>query len=129
MLAAEQRLAAELAKESAASAAVARAQLEHVKQVVVTGCQQAECNGSFTPRPAHDGWPRFENEHGMHLYYFTAGRQWFINDRFAPEALATEVHVRATDGSLPVGQGNWAFCQPSEKTQWADMASITVALQ
>ena len=62
--AAEQR---SLAAHSAATMSKknqVRAQLAGVRAVVVAGSPRRHYNGSYAPRPAHQGWPRFENRHG-----------------------------------------------------------------
>ena len=127
--AAERRHNEALAAESAARAAVARAQLESVREVIVAGCQQPEWNGSYAPRPAHEGWPRFENEHGRHLYHFPGHNQWFINDRFAPDVDEALAFIESADGSLPVGQYYWGLTKPDDKTVEDCRHSVTVLLK
>ena len=34
----------------------------------VEGHPIAAYNGTYRPRGQHEGWPRFENEHGRHLF-------------------------------------------------------------
>jgi len=114
--------------------AVARAQLEQVAEVIVAGCPQPECNGRFKARAAHGGWPRFENEHGWHLYPWagqpTRGQsQWFINDCFAPDVDEALAFIESADGSLPVGQRNWHLTEPGDKTKFAGKCSVTISLQ
>ena len=130
----EQRQREAFAADLAVRAAVARAQLEQVNEVIVGGCPQPECNGSYTPRPAHEGWPRFENEHGWHLYPWagqpTRGQsQWFINDRFAPDVDEALAFIESADGSLPVGQHHWGLTQPDDKTVEDCRHSVTVLLK
>ena len=123
--------AEEIAAYQEAVAAVARAQLENVNAVVVAGCPQPECNGSFAPRPAHEGWPRFENEHGRHMYLFRDEdqQQWFINDRFAPGVDEALVFLDSADGSLPVGQREWSLMAPGDKSEAAGSHDMTVSLE
>ena len=127
--AAEQRVMGEREQLSAARAAVARAQLESVREVVVAGCPSSECNGSYVPGHAHEGWPRFENEHGRHLYHFAGHQQWFINDRFAPGVDETLVFLDSADGALPLGQRDWALTEPGNKAKMQGRHSVTVSLQ
>ena len=116
----EQRQKEALAEESVTRAAVARAQLETVREVIVAGCAEQGCNGSYAPRPAHDGWPRFENEHGMHLYYYARDRQWFLNDRFTPDVDGALLMGVSADGTLPDGQGEWYLTMPGDRTTFAN---------
>ena len=129
MKAAERRHNEALAAELAARAAVARAQLESVREVIVAGCQQPEWNGSYAPRPAHEGWPRFENEHGRHLYYYAPDQQWSVNDRFAPDVDESMMFLDSSDGSLPLGLREWCLSTP-DKTEYAGSDQpVSVSLQ
>ena len=62
-------------------------------------------NGTFVPRADHDGRPRFENEHGCHLYFRADKSEWQIADRFEPGRGTGALHPRITgcDGEPPVG--------------------------
>ena len=42
------------------------------RAVIISGAPQEKYNGTFGPRPKHNGWPWWgPNEGGMHLYRLT----------------------------------------------------------
>ena len=65
----------------------------------------------------------------MHLYQFAGQRQWLINDRFAPEVDEALVCVESADGSLPLGQRDWALTEPGDKTVMHHRHGVAVSLQ
>ena len=110
-LAAEQRMQAALEAEQAAIAAAARAQLEGVRSVTVSGCPHAECNGSFERLAEADGWPRFRNGQGQLLFYHATGEQWVIHSVFTEEFDVVAAGIGAADGLLPTGERAGWMCQ------------------
>lgn len=74
----------------------------------VRGLPEANRNGVFAPRSKHNGWPRFENEHGCHLYYQTEQKEWQIGTAFEPDdSGALNLTIQRADGLLPIGTHAW----------------------
>ena len=112
-VAAEQQLQAAFEAEQVAKAAAARAQLDGVRSVIVSGCPRAECNGTFERLMDVGGWPRFRNDQGQLLFYHTRGQNWAIHSVFTEEFLVVATAIRALDGLLPTetapSQTGWVF--------------------
>ena len=67
---------------------------------------------------ARAGWPRYESpKTGLHLYRHVPSQRWVLNAQFDPEQKEEEllggstgfqpVHIRATDGPVPMGRQIW----------------------
>ena len=69
---------------------------------------------------ARAGWPRYESpKSGLHLYRHVPSQRWVLNAQFDPEQKEEEllgagdattfqpVHIRATDGPVPMGRQIW----------------------
>ena len=89
------------------------------RAVTISGAPQEKYNGTFGPRPKHNGWPRWgPNEGGMHLYYVPASvlglkegpGQWQMAGDFKPEDKGfANAQIGCADGPLPVGAHAWKF--------------------
>ena len=75
----------------------------------VEGHPQAFCNGSYRPRGQHEGWPRFENEQGMHLFRYRPDEQWFLETAFTPESDACAGYIATAEGPIPTGAQRWMW--------------------
>ena len=73
----------------------------------VEGHPDADCNGTYRPRGQHEGWPRFENEHGKHLYRYRPDEEWFFSTAFTPESAACAGYIEAAEGPIPTGAQRW----------------------
>ena len=73
----------------------------------VEGHPLAAFNGTYRPRGQHEGWPRFENEHGRHLYRYRPGERWFLASAFTPESDACQGCIVAAEGPIPTGAQRW----------------------
>jgi hypothetical protein len=117
------RLAAEVAKRQEAAKAAAVQQLKG-KAVEVCGMPQAEFNGVYIVAGDHEGYPRFENAQGKHLYHSIDNWQWRLNHEFpgADKSRENEKYecgqrqrkyecvrawVDSVEGQLPVGNCQW----------------------
>ena len=102
--------------------------------VLVSGCPDPfdQHNGSFARRSGHNDLPRFENEHGMHLFYDFRRRQWLIKDNNGSGAGKEGVLcVRALSGLLPQGQHDaWRWARRIGKDEaLGGTAILNVVLQ
>ena len=86
----------------------------------------AAFNGTYRPRGQHEGWPRFENEQGMHLYRYRPNEQWFLESDFSPDdsALAGG-SISAAEGPIPTGAQRW---QCDVNGEWAERTVTVTAL-
>jgi len=89
---------------------------------------QAEGNGFLLeghPEPAYnglyaragetpDGWPRFENTTGMHLYRYQEYEQWFLWEAYTPESDIRSTKIETASGELPVGKVRWEYFRGGE---------------
>ena len=64
-------------------------------------------NGTYRPRGQHKGWPRFENEHGRHLYRYRPTERWYLSTAFTPESDASHGSIAAAEGPIPTGAQRW----------------------
>jgi len=71
------------------------------------GHPTAVFNGTYRPRGQHEGWPRFENEHGGHLFRYRPGEAWLLNGAFTPESAACTGYIAAAEGPIPTGAQRW----------------------
>ena len=71
------------------------------------GHPQAAYNGTYRPRGQHEGWPRFENEHGRHLFRYRPYEQWYLERAFTPESDACLGKIAAAEGPIPTGAQRW----------------------
>jgi hypothetical protein len=67
----------------------------------------AAYNGTYRPRGQHEGWPRFENEHGKHLFRYRPDERWFLESAFTPESAAGTGYIAAAEGPIPTGAQRW----------------------
>ena len=91
----------------------------------VEGHPTAACNGTYRPRGQHEGWPRFENEQGMHLYRYRPSEQWLLNNAFTPERNACTGYIAAAEGLIPTGAQRWR-CHANGK--WEERTVTVTAL-
>ena len=73
----------------------------------VEGHPSAAYNGTYRPRGQHEGWPRFENERGGHLYRHRPMERWFLAIAFTPESDGCAGHIAAAEGPIPTGAQRW----------------------
>ena len=73
----------------------------------VEGHPIAAYNGTYRPRGQHEGWPRFENEHGRHLFRSRPDKQWRLSSGFTPERDGCRGHIAAAEGPSPTGAQRW----------------------
>ena len=74
----------------------------------VEGHPTAACNGTYRPRGQHEGWPRFENEQGMHLFRRRPSEKWQLSrPAFTPERSACLGSIEAAEGPIPTGAQRW----------------------
>jgi hypothetical protein len=73
----------------------------------VEGHPAGPINGTYRPRGQHEGWPRFENERGMHLYRYRPGERWFLGNAFTPEKSGCHGYIAAVEGPIPTGVQRW----------------------
>jgi polo-like kinase 1 len=87
----------------------AQVQLAGATAVLIEGLplSLAECNGSYLRDTRHEGWPRFLNAQGKHLYYCKPRRRWFVNKRLTPDRDGGLACIDAEDGRLPTGVQEW----------------------
>ena len=78
------------------------AQLSGVAGVKLKGLPVREFNGIYKPAGEHEGWPRFENDSGKHLFRFVADGEWYLEDDFVPESTTPQAYVASASGPLPV---------------------------
>ena len=86
------------------------AQLSGVAGVKLKGLPVREFNGIYKPAGEHEGWPRFENAEGKHLFRFVADGEWYLEDDFVPESTTPQAYVASASGPLPVGRHEWECC-------------------
>ena len=82
----------------------------------VEGHPTAAFNGTYRPRGQHEGWPRFENERGMHLFRRRPNEQWLLSISFTPESDACHGAIAAAEGPIPTGAQQWQ-CAVSGKME------------
>ena len=85
----------------------------------------AAVNGTYRPRGQHEGWPRFENERGSHLFRYRPTEQWFLSNAFTPESGACHGHIAAAEGPIPTGAQRWG-CHANGK--WEERTVTVTAL-
>jgi len=73
----------------------------------VEGHPDAAFNGTYRPRGQHEGWPRFENEQGKHLFRYRPDEEWYLSDAFTPESNACAGYIAAAEGPIPTGAQRW----------------------
>ena len=81
-----------------------------------------------------DGWPRFENAAGMHLYRCECGQalclvsgsdpthavpdqeyeQWFLWEAYTPDSDIRSTKIETASGELPVGKVRWEYFRGGE---------------
>ena len=102
----------------------------------VEGHPIAACNGTYRPRGQHEGWPRFENEHGRHLFRYrpTEDRtteDWFFSAAFTPESDARAGYIAAAEGPIPTGAQRWQIGPSSHNSgsgKWEPRTVTVTAL-
>ena len=62
----------------------AQDQLNGLSSVVVSGMPIESYNGCYETVGEHDGWRRFENEAGKHLFRYAPDREWHLHGSFYP---------------------------------------------
>jgi hypothetical protein len=87
------------------------------------GHPTAACNGTYRPRGQHEGWPRFENEQGMHLYRYRPNEQWLLSHAFEPEKPYGLGNIKATAGPIPTGAQQWNCW---DNARWDQERTVTV---
>ena len=73
----------------------------------VEGHPTAAFNGTYRPRGQHEGWPRFENERGRHLYRYRPREEWYLGPAFTPESADCAGYIAAAEGPIPTGAQRW----------------------
>ena len=91
----------------------------------VEGHPLAAYNGTYRPRGQHEGWPRFENEQGMHLFRYRPYEQWLLDSAFTPESAACWGYIAAAEGPIPTGAQRW-MCYANGK--WKPRTVTVTAL-
>jgi hypothetical protein len=71
------------------------------------GHPMAAFNGTYRPRGQHEGWPRFENEHGIHLFRYRPNEQWLLATAFRPQSGTSAGSIAAAEGPIPTGAQRW----------------------
>ena len=89
------------------------------------GHPTAAYNGTYRPRGQHEGWPRFENEHGMHLYRYRPDEEWFLGAAFTPESANCVGYIAAAEGPIPTGAQRWQCAVIGE---WEERTVTVTAL-
>ena len=95
------------------------------------GHPTAACNGTYRPRGQHEGWPRFENEHGMHLFRYRPDEEWLLGDAFTPESGDCAGHIAAAEGPIPTGAQRWQIAPKSHNSgsgKWEPRTVTVTAL-
>ena len=92
----------------------------------VEGHPTAAFNGTYRPRGQHEGWPRFENEQGMHLYRYRPDERWLLNPAFTPESAACAGNIAAAEGPIPTGAQRWQC--PDDGDGWEERKLTVTAL-
>jgi hypothetical protein len=97
------------------------------------GHPTAAFNGTYRPRGQHEGWPRFENEHGMHLFrlYGVAKippvQEWYLDSDFSPdESSCAGGMIAAAEGPIPTGAQQWTC--PDDGVGWEERTVTVTAL-
>ena len=85
----------------------------------------AAFNGTYRPQGQHEGWPRFENEHGRHLYRYRPDERWFLERAFTPESDIRNAYIAAAEGPIPTGAQRWQ-CYVNGK--WEERTVTVTAL-
>ena len=91
----------------------------------VEGHPTARFNGTYRPRGQHEGWPRFENEHGRHLFRYRPDKRWFLSPAFTPESDACHGSIAAAEGPIPTGAQRWGCAVDGE---WVERVVTVTAL-
>ena len=81
-------------------------------------------NGTYHPRGQHEGWPRFENEHGMHLFRYKPKERWHLRGSFSLSDVCSG-YIAAAEGPIPTGAQRWR-CNVDGK--WEDRTVTVTAL-
>ncbi len=71
------------------------------------GHPMAAYNGTYRPRGQHEGWPRFENERGRHLFRYRPTERWLLGTAFEPESHVCTGYIEAAEGAIPTGAQRW----------------------
>jgi hypothetical protein len=91
----------------------------------------AAYNGTYRPRGQHEGWPRFENERGMHLYRYRPDEEWFLRNAFTPESADCAGYIAAAEGPIPTGAQQWQIGPLAHKSgsgKWEPRTVTVTAL-
>ena len=90
----------------------------------------ASYNGCYNTVGEHDGWRRFENEAGKHLFRYVPDQEWHLHAGFYPTppeegqpSRFPQAYIEAPDGSLPAGEVEWNVAVDGK---WCD-TTLTVA--
>ena len=75
----------------------------------VEGHPIAAINGTYRPRGQHEGWPRFENEQGRHLFRYRPDEEWHLSTAFTPESGVCVGYIAAAEGPIPTGAQRWMW--------------------
>ena len=92
----------------------------------VEGHPLATYNGTYRPRGQHEGWPRFENEHGMHLFRYRPDEEWHLSNAFTPERDGAAGYIAAAEGPIPTGAQRWQCAMGG--TKWEERTVTVTAL-
>ena len=98
---------------------------EQAAAFALEGHPWADCNGTYRPRGQHEGWPRFENEQGRHLYRRRPRERWFLARAFTPESGVCTGKIAAAEGPIPTGAQRWQCYGGSE---WEERTVTVTAL-
>jgi hypothetical protein len=90
----------------------------------VEGHPTAAFNGTYRPRGQHEGWPRFENEQGSHLFRYRPTEKWYLERAFTPESAACCGYIAAAEGPIPTGAQRWTC--PDDGDGW-EARTVTVS--
>ena len=91
----------------------------------VEGHPSAAYNGTYRLRGQNEGWPRFENEHGMHLFRYRPTERWLLSNAFTPESDGCYGYIAAAEGPIPTGAQRW-MCYDGSK--WEERTVTVTAL-
>ena len=92
----------------------------------VEGHPIAAFNGTYRPRGQHEGWPRFENGQGRHLFRYRPSERWLLRDAFTPESAPCTGYIAAAEGPIPTGAQRWTC--PDDGGGWEERTVTVTAL-
>ena len=81
----------------------------------VEGHPIAAFNGAYRRRGQHEGWPRFENEQGRHLFRYQSHERWHLGAAFTGGS-ACAGYIAAAEGPIPTGAHQWMIGPSSHKS-------------